>query len=301
MPASEDSDVAHFRAGSVGPGAHVAVTSSGPELILAPAVAAEFDGGTLPDDWFVEPWKEGGVARLDGRAVSLDAASTGYTGLYGAGRSLEFVATFEKRPHQHVGFGTDFKSVPWITFSTKFGHSLYARSNFLIPEESRLSPSLLGSSHRFRIDWNVLDVDFWVDGRKVAYQLVPLVGYMRPLAANGTQGGAPLVLEWMRMTPYAPEGTFVSRVHDAGGPAQWTGCVADAEVAEGTSLAVEVRAGDSPEPGPGWTGWAGLPEGQPLPGRYAQYRARLATGVKNQTPVVRRVALLYSSSSSSSS
>lgn len=296
-----DITVDDFRAGEPGPGVHIAPAGGGAELILRPAVVAEFGGDRLPDDWLAEAWKEGGRAEVNGR-LTLDAASAGFSGgMFGAGRSLEFVATFEKRPHQHVGFGTDFKNVPWITFSTKFGHSLYARSNFLIPEETRLSPSLLGSAHRFRIDWNVLDVDFWVDGRKVAYQLVPLVGMMRPLAGNGSQGGAPLAVDWVRMSPFAPEGTFESRVHDAGTEVEWEGCELDADVPDATSVAVEVRAGATAEPGAGWSGWEVLAEGAGVTGRYAQYRARLASGQRSRTPVVRRVDLRYSPSSSSSS
>ena len=320
-PAVTDAGVGDFRAGASGPGVHIGAVSCGAELILAPTVVAEFGGERLPDNWIVEAWKEGGTAEVNGR-LTLDAATAGFSGMYGAGRSLEFVATFEKRPHQHVGFGTDFRNVPWITFSTKFGHSLYARSHFLIPEETRLSPSLLGSAHRFRIDWNVLDVDFWVDGRKIAYQLVPLVGMMRPLAGNGSQGGAPLAVEWVRMTPYAPEGTFESRVHDAGCDARWEGCELDAEVPADAAVAIEIRAGSTPHPDPSWSGWS-TPGDSPVPGlrgpnavpglrgpnavpglrgpnavtgRYAQYRARLATGSRSQTPVVRRVTLRYSSS-----
>ena len=299
-PEVRDACPEDFRAGSPGPGVHIATVAEGAEVILAPTVAAEFSGDTLPHDWFVEAWKEGGRAEVNGQ-LTLDAATAGFQGMYGAGRSLEFVATFAKRPHQHVGFGTDFKTVPWITFSTKFGHSLYARSNFLIPEETRLSPSLLGSPHRFRIDWNVLDVDYWVDGRKIAYQLVPLVGYMRPLAGNGSQGGVPLAVEWLRMTPYAPEGTFVSRVHDAGRSVDWVACELDADVPGDTSVLIEVRAGSAPEPGATWSGWTTLGDDSLVAGRYAQYRARLATAHRSHTPLVRAVTLRYSSPSSSSS
>src|SRR5436853_4966140 len=216
-----DRDIARFRAGVADGGVHLAATAEGPELILRPTVAAEFGGGQLPDDWFVEPWKEGGQAELlDGR-LSLDGASAGHKGVFGSPRSLEFVATFQKRPHQHVGFAMDFKSLHWITFSTKFGNTLYARSNFFIPEDNRLPGSLLGSPRRFRIDWNFLDVDFWVDGKKVVHQLVPLVGFLRPLASNGGMGGAPLTVDWVRMTPYERAGAFTSRVLDAGRPARW--------------------------------------------------------------------------------
>ena len=220
--------------------------------------------------------------------------TTGYNAMFGSQRSLEFVATFSRQPHQHVGFGTNFRTVPWITFSTKFGNSLYARSNFTIPEDTRLPGSLLGGSHRFRIDWRVLDIEFWADGRRVAHQLAPVVGYMRPLAGNGSLGGEPLTIEWLRMSPYAPEGVFTSRVHDAGGAVVWEACHAEADVPQGTTVSLEVRAGDGPAPDESWSEWAPPPSA----GRFVQYRARLATSDAASTPVVRAVTLRYSASGS---
>jgi hypothetical protein len=284
---------ADFAAGTGGPGLHLAQTSAGPEVILAPTVAAEFGPG-VPRDWFVEPWKEGGRVEADGGQLLLDAATAGYNALFGSERSLEFVATFAKRPHQHIGFGTDFRAVPWITFSTKFGNALYARSNFTVPEDSRLSGSLLGKPHRFRIEWRVLDIAFWVDGHRVAHQLAPVVGYMRPLVGNGSLGGEPLRVEWLRMSPYAPEGEFTSRVHDADAAAVWEACDADADVPAGTTVTVEVRAGDTPDGDEGWSAW-GPP---PATGRYAQYRARLRRTDSAVTPVLRAVTLRYSASGS---
>lgn len=300
-----DRQVADFRAGSVDGGVHIAATAAGAELILKPAVAAEFTGDRLPDEWFIEPWKEGGRAQLGDGRLSLDGASAGHRGVFGSQRSLEFVATFQKRPHQHVGFAMDFKSLHWITFSTKFGNTLYARSNFFIPEDNRLPGSLLGSPHRFRIDWNLLDVDFWIDGRRVVHQLVPMVGYLRPLASNGGMGGEPLTVDWVRMTPYAPRGSFTSRVLDAGAPARWVACEVDVDLPEKAGLTVEVRGGDSPAPDETWTGWATLANetrnGAALVSRFVQYRAWLASSDRSATPVVRGVQLRYSSSSSSSS
>jgi hypothetical protein len=290
-----DCQAADFAAGVVNPGVHLATTSAGPELILTPALAAEFGHAGLPPGWFVEPMKEGGTADVgDGRLV-LDGANAGHRDLVGSPRSIEFVATFRKRPHQHVGFGTDFRSVPWITFSTKFGNALYARSNFIIPEDNRLAPSLLGSPHRFLIDWQIIEVDFWVDGRRVVHQLVPMVGYMRPLAGSGSRGD-PLELEWLRMSPYCPEGSFRSRVHDVGAPARWDDVELDADVPAGTSVTCQVRAGDTARPDESWSPWivagAGTATGRvPVRGRFGQYRLRLTTASPSRTPVVRAVAL----------
>ena len=293
-----DAAVADFIRGTC-EGAHVATTADGPEVILRPTVAAEFGGDGLPSDWYSEPWKEGGRATVVGGNLVLDGASAGHYNLFGSERSLEFAATFQKRPHQHVGFGTDFRSSHWVTFSTKFGNALYARSSFFIPEDNRLAPGLLGARHRFRIDWNILDVDFWVDGRHVAHQLVPMVGFLRPLASNGSLGGPPLTVDWFRMTPYAPAGAFTSRVHDAGGTVQWTGCELDVDTPPGTIVEVGLRGGDSPEPDGSWTPWAPLDanpvENGALPrSRYAQYRLLLHTRKASQSPIVRAATLRYS-------
>ena len=289
---STDRGLADFSAGSADTGIHVGTTSTGPEVVLAPTVAADFRNGTLPPDWFVEPWKEGGTAQPAEGALRLDGARAGHSGLFGSNRSVEFVATFSKRPHQHVGLGTNFKDVPWVSFSTKFGHSVYARTNFFVPEDTRLPATLLGSSHRFRIDWNLLDVHFWVDGSRVAHQLVPIVGYMRPLASNGSLGGDPLLVEWMRMSPYRSAGAFTSRVHDACAPAVWLGCECDADQPAGTALSIELRAGDTREPDGTWSPWSA--EGST--GRFAQYRALLSTRNLSFTPVLRSVTLRYSTS-----
>lgn len=294
-PGSTDRHAGDFTAGSADDGIHVAVTSSGTEVILAPTVVAELSGDALPQDWFVEAWKDEGKATLTDRGLHLEGTRAGHSGLFGSVRSLEFAATFTKRPHQHVGFGTNFKDVPWVSFSTKFGHSLYARSNFFVPEDTRLPASLLGEPHRFRIDWNVIDLAYWVDGRRVAYQLVPIVGYMRPLASNGSMGGDALVLEWVRMSPYRRVGTFISRVHAGGGAAVWIGCEYDADEPPGTGVAIELRAGDTEEPDGTWSPWVS----GGATGRFAQYRARLTTEDPTRTPLLREVTLRYSNSDGS--
>jgi hypothetical protein len=127
---------------------------------------------------------------------------------------------------------------------------------------------------------------------------------MRPLAANQRLGSEPLRIEWMRLSPYAPAGRFTSRVFDAGAPAMWQALTWDASVPESTSLTVEVRTGDAPRPGAGWSSWRSLaPSGEPLgaTSRYLQYRAHLATTNPSRTPALRQVRVSYSAAGSSSS
>lgn len=268
---------------------------SGPgELILAPALDADFTSGTLPPGWYVEELVPGGRAEAGEGCLVLQGARVGWERLSGAGRSVEFEAAFGSQPHQHIGFGTDFENVPWVSASTKYGHAVYARTNFYQPEDIRMSPKLRGDFHRYRIEWNILDVRVFVDDRESAYLMVPIPAYMRPLLGNERVGEEPLRVRWLRMSPYRRAGSFTSAVVDGGLAGTWTACRVAGAVPDGTSLAVEVRSGEGAVPDDGWTPWTAAPY-RPgtgdrvaidLAGRYAQYRLALATTRDMRTPRV---------------
>jgi hypothetical protein len=212
-------------------------------------------------------------------------------------RSLELSAVFASRPDQHAGFGIDFVDVPWVMFSTKWGRRMYARTHLLTVEDKKLSGHWFDAPHVFRIDWNILDLVFSVDGARVAHLMIPMPGYMRALAGNQRLGTQPLRIEWMRVSPYATSGRFTSRVLDAGTPADWHSLRWKADVPQPTSLAVEVRTGDVVRPGRSWTPWRPVAHSGDAIGstaRFVQYRARLATTDPAWTPVLREVGLTYS-------
>jgi hypothetical protein len=285
-----------FSAGATDAGATVTPAGS-PEVILTPKLAGDFTGDTMPDGWSVVPWVEGGTATLGDGSLTLDGASVRCEPLVLSPRSLEFSATLAARPDQHAGFGIDFVAVPWLMFSTKWGRRLYGRTHLLTIEDKKLGDEWFGSPHRYRIDWNVLDIIFSIDGRRLAHLMVPMPGYMRALAANQRLGGEPLRIEWMRLSPYAPAGRFTSRVLDAGVPADWQEADWDADVPEGTSLDIQVRTGDAAVPDRSWSRWRRLADPGQVVGaraRYAQYRADLATGDASWTPALRAVRLRYS-------
>jgi hypothetical protein len=288
-----DSTAGDFAAGSRNAGAYV----GGGQVLLTPKLAGDFTGPCLPDGWTVTPWLEGGSGTLDGGMLVLDGARVGCEPLLLSPRSIEIAATFAARPDQHAGFGTNFVDVPWVMFSTKWGRRLYGRTHLLNVEDKKLAGDFLGSRHVFRIDWNVLDIIFSVDGARQAHFMVPVPGHMRGLAANQRLGGAPLCVEWMRISPYAPTGTFTSRVLDAGGPAEWATATWDAHLPEATTLDVEVRT--KADPDDRWTPWR--PSVKATTGRYLQYRAHLGTTDPSRTPVLRRVAFGYVAASGSSS
>ncbi len=292
-----------FAAGSVDAGAYVARTRAG-EVVLKPKLAGEFTGDGLPEGWSVTPWQEGGTATPADGAVALDGARLGCDALLLSPRSLEISAAFAARPDQHAGFGTDFVDVPWVMFSTKWGRRLYGRTHLLNIEDKRLPGHWFDGFHRFRIDWNVLDIVFSIDGERLAQLLVPVPGYMRALAGNKRLGTEPLRIEWMRVSPYAPAGSFTSRVLDAGTAAEWHDLSREAAVPTCASLELHVRTGEVAEPDATWSPWTPVscsagPVG--ATGRYLQYRAALATADPAWTPVLRQVRARYSAAAGGSS
>jgi hypothetical protein len=91
-------------------------------LILTPAIpvrasVTDFNGPSLPADWFVTAWTPGGAVTNTNGTLAVDGALTGTIALYGPGLVLEFVATFTDDPWQHMGFGLDYTAAPWINFS----------------------------------------------------------------------------------------------------------------------------------------------------------------------------------------
>ena len=305
MPPSElrDGSAADFAAGSTDAGAYVPRSLAG-EVILTPKVAAEFTGDALPAGWTVQPWVEGGAGTLEGGMLALDGAMVGCEPLVLSPRSLEISAVFAARPDQLAGLGVDFVKEPWVMFSTKWGRRMYGRTHLLQIEDRKLSPDWFGAPHVFRIDWNVLDIVFSVDGAPQAQLMIPVPGYMRPLAANQRLGTEPLRIEWMRLSPYAPAGRFTSRVLDAGAPSTWHAVSWEAGVPVGTSLSLEVRTGDVARPGAGWSSWRPVARsGDPVAAtsRYLQYRAHLATTNPSWTPALRRVWVAYSGASAAGS
>ena len=298
MPRADVTDCspADFGAGTTDGGAYVARTAAA-EVLLRPKVVGEFTGDELPDGWTVTPWKEGGSGTLAGGMLVLDGARVGCDPLFVSPRSLEISAVFAARPAQHAGFGTDFVDVPWVMFSTKWGRRLYGRTHLLNVEDKRLPGEWFDVPHRFRIDWNVLDVVFSIDGERLGHVLVPVPGHMRALAGNERLGTEPLRVEWMRLSPYEPTGYFTSRVLDAGTVVHWHEMTWDADLPAATSVALHVRTGDVAPPDGTWSPWvAATRPGHPLgvTSRYLQYRADLATTDPGRTPVLRAIRVAYS-------
>ncbi len=289
-----DATQGDFAAGSPGPGVEVRPIGDG-EVALAPAVASDFDGASLPAGWSGTAWEPGGSFAVAAGALGLDGARAGTDATFAPGRSLEFSATFAAAPFQHLGFGESFEGAPWAIFSTGVsGTQLFARTAGAGSIDTPLGAGLLGAPHRFRIEWGATSVAFRVDGALVATHAVGIPQSLRPLASDLVAGGASLAVDWLRMSPFAPSGSFASRIFDAGATASWDEVTWSSAEPAGTSLAISVRAGASPAPDASWSAFApvGAP-GEPagVVGRYAQYQAALATSDPAATSVLDEVEL----------
>jgi hypothetical protein len=289
-----DQTAEQFKAGSTGAGSYVSETADG-EVMLAPAVGAEFDGSELPGGWFLLPWGSGGAAIVEGGTVTVDGAMIGTNAYFSAGRSIEFVATFYAAERQHIGWGTDFNSAPWAIFSTGFaGTSLQARThNGSASYDTPLSGDWFGAPHTYRVDWEPTHVDFYIDDSLVVTHTITISGEMRPLLSDGPIGGSTLPMDWLRMTPYASAGTFTSRVFDAGVVKSWQHAYWTADAPAGTAVAVSARTGATPVPDGTWTVWTLIAESGDLIGgesRYVQYRLDLSTTDSELSPVISNVA-----------
>jgi hypothetical protein len=177
-------------------------------LILAPALsvvasATDFNGPTLPEDWFSTAWSSGGTTTTTNGNLTVDGALTGQVAVYGHGVALDFVATFTGDAWQHIGFGLDYNAAPWITFSTYQGGQLYART---APEtgsglDTLIPGDWLNTPHRYRIDWQPTQVVFSIDGTVVATHATSIGVSLRPLVSDFTVGGGMLTVDSLEITP----------------------------------------------------------------------------------------------------
>src|SRR4051812_10297895 len=249
-----DTTTGDFAAGTAS-GTLAGATRSGNdgEVQLAAALGADFAGGALPAGWTATPWADGGAATVADGAVSVDGARVGTDATYGPGRALEFEATFSDTPFENAGFGVDFGDAPWAMFSTGGGAlpvGLYARTNTGGTVQDTpiadVSPTV---PHRYRIEWTATGVDYSVDGVKVASHPAASTSDLRPLASDFAPGSGGVTVDWLRMGPYEPTGTFTSRVLDAGqAGAHWQTLDATADAPDGTAVTFETRSGATAAP-----------------------------------------------------
>ena len=286
-----DTTFADFGAGTPGGGAAISKTADG-EVILAPAAGSEFEGTTVPAGWSVATWAPGGAASFaNGRAV-VDGARISTDAMLAPGQSIEFVATFSTDTFEHVGLGITFNETPWAMFSTAGGGGLYARTNDGVTAIDTLIPgNWLGTPHRYRIDWTAASVAYSIDGVQVASHPLAIGVTMRPIISDYNYGNDGVSVDWLRATPYAVAGTFMSRVLDAGVSVAWNKAAWTATIPSGTTLALSARFGNTPAPDVSWTSFIDLSSNGVAisqTSQYVQYQASFA-GIGADTPVLQDV------------
>ncbi|HXT31094.1 MAG TPA: Ig-like domain-containing protein, partial [Vicinamibacterales bacterium] len=298
-PTLRDTSATDFAAGT-GPATYIAEGGNG-EVILAPSAGSEFSGTAMSPGWTAVPWDTGGFATVANGRLLVDGSRVGTCVDNGSGcveqpteqpgHRLDFVATFSGDAFQHAGLGQYLTGAPWAIFSTGTGGTLFARSlsssGLVANDEITNGSTYLGQPHRYTIDWRATNIDYYIDGVLVKSHGFAVDGPMRPIAASDfSVFGGNVVVDWMRMSPYAATGTFESRVFDAGSSVSWSTIQWTAQAPAGTSVAIAVRVGDAATPGAGWTAWQPVAAAGALNlnARYIQYQAVLTTTDVNVTP-----------------
>ncbi len=175
-PSVTDTTVADFNAGTLDACVVDATVGDG-ALRLGAAIDETFSGTALPAGWSSHAWS-GGTPTVSGGLLTVNGAYARNDTLYGPGRTLEFVATFNADAYQHIGFGANeptFNNGPWIMFSTgNTGTQLYARivTSAAGPYNTGddaigLGSQYLGSPHLYRIVWNSNSIELYIDGVQV--------------------------------------------------------------------------------------------------------------------------------------
>lgn len=292
-----DTTTANFAAGTIS-SAYVASSGDG-EVVLAPTVAQEFNGTTLPSGWTSTPVVSGGTSTVANSSVAVSGANLTSTATYSNGKSLELVATLAR--NQTFGWVTSSNSNVKLSFSVNASNQLIATVN----DGSNNNASGVAATgwavapHKFRIEWTSSAATFYLDDvQKYTHAFRSLYGSTyRPLLNDSVTTDAALAVDWLRIGPYTASGTFTSRVFDAQAVVGWDGLSWDATVPSGTTLTVRVRSGNSATPDATWTAYATIASSGGSIGqttRYVQYQLTLtSSGSRFITPEIRSVAAVY--------
>ena len=255
-----DTTVADFTAGTLDACTAVRQTGDGEVALAGAAGSTEFF--TFPSNWTIFPWGGGGSATVLAGQLVVDGARASTqvrSPTAPAPRSSSVPPSPGRRsrtPASRAG-----TTRPTACSTTSRGRCSARRA--AAPRSTRgswasggssvdvdLDPgntlNLVGTPHTYRIDWTGSGFEFFVDGTS-RHTSTPIAEAMRIGASDVTSGDVQLSLDWLRASPYASAGTFVSRVFDGGGATNW-GTLSWTADTVGTTLAMSVRAGDTNPP-----------------------------------------------------
>jgi hypothetical protein len=295
-----DNTFADFSAGTTGGNTYVTLTEDG-EVILNPALGAEFNGNITPAGWSEAIW-----GTTTGASVTFAAGQAVVTGAhiysnasFGPGSSLEFVASYSADNFQNVGFTADADfNAPWVVIGRGGAgdNNIYARSSD--GHTDLLGSNLLSAPHRYKINWSSVSngFEFYVDDVIIATPTITqtVSSAMNVQISDFPAGGSGVSVDWLRVTPFDTTGTFESRIYDGGASKNWGDASWTAEVPLGTSLGVSLRKGDTPVPDGTWSSYTPVSvSGDSVGGvsRYIQYKIDLATSNNMVTPVFKNLGI----------
>ena len=285
-----DTFPADFAAGT---GAQVTRVGNG-DVMLPPTCTQEFDGTTLPGGWSAGGYNGTPNTSVSSGALHVDATQYTSVARYGPGTTMEAEATFTLgEPFEGVGYFA--APSPWAMFAMdSTGLHLGVNANGTVITWPG-ADNLIGSPHRYRIEWTSTSVRYFIDGdtNPVVSTVAPPTGSMSMDAQDyGPANGSFLHVEWIHTMPYSTPAVFTSRVFDASGPSTWQTLGWTADQPTGTTLAIRARAGNGTLTDVAWsdplTSGAALTG---LNGRFIQYQATLTTADPNITPLLRDVTL----------
>lgn len=302
----QDQSVADFNAGTAGATVSVSQSANG-GITLMPKASNDFSVAPSAAEWQSFPWNNGGTTTYSGGQAVVDGArfnTVAASAIAGPGSSLEFDATFGAAGFQHIGFGAGNdvdmynNTATWAMFSTGNDAStgLKARvNNNGTATDVPLTGNYIGSSHRFRIDWNASSISFYVDGVLMQTTNVALSASMRVGISDYNVGGPSVSLDWVRLTPYASSGSFTSRIYDGSTAKTWQEATWTADTPAGTTVKLFQRQGNSTNSEDGtWTAFTEVANNGAVVGgasRFIQYRADLATTNTAVTPTLQSVGI----------
>jgi len=266
--------------------------------MLAPQ-GAEFSGTSLPAGWTNTPLATGSASTVANGKLVIDGASLVAPTPSTSGQTLEFVATFNAGSNQNIGLGTSSAIGSPMAMFVLRSNNLYAHTVNGTRTLDTLMAGIdwLGKSHRYQINWNAGSAQYFVDGTLMITHgnMAWGAATMRPVIVDSTTGDGALVVDWIRMTPYAGSGTYTSAVFDAGDAVAWQKLTTTSTIPSGTTSTITYRTGSTPTPDGTWTPLTALGAGGALAGssRYVQFTIQIATASGARSPVIQDVTVQY--------
>ncbi len=274
------------------------------EVQLNPALADDFESGSLSSMWTSSPFNPGGKVSLADGAASADDAIANTTQLFDPPRVMEFSATFRSVNDQAVGLGNDLTGYPMAAFTTgNDGRPIpdLCPERRLVRRDAHRRPCRRFAS-ACRIGSGSSGGPRPSSSTRTACRLrntprrTPSTDPLRPVFSDFGLFGAAVRVDWIRMGGYSTTGTMTSRVLDSGpGANQWQTLTSQRSLPTGSAISFETRSGGTSKPDASWSAWQPVAAGGAIASpaaRFIQYRASM-TSSGFATPTLERVQITY--------